>query len=148
MHGSENKFENRNHGWGHAEHWRMNFGQRGWIRPTVLRVLESGQKNGIEIMDSIQEMSRGWWRPSPGSIYPLLEQLTSEGIIKKNATGKYELTKTYKKESGPINDTEDIITKMEGSASYLEELAQSNSKEFVEYKERIKKMAKRLSDLG
>ena len=86
-------------------------------------------------------------RPSPGSIYPLLEQLSGEGIIKKNAAGKYELTKTYHKESGPVNDTDDIITKMEGSESYLEELVQSDKKAFSDYKDRVRKVAKRLSEL-
>ena len=148
MHGHESESGRRNQGWHHSEQWRMNFGQRGWIRPTVLRVLESGPKNGIEIIDSIQEMSRGWWRPSPGSIYPLLEQLTSENIVKKNTSGKYELTASYRKEVGSLNDTDDIITKLEGSVSYLEELAESDGKEFSEYKTRIQKVAQRLSDLS
>ncbi len=147
MRSNEKNFEDGHEAWRRAAQWRMNFGQRGWIRPTVLKVLESGPKNGIEIMDSIQEMSKGWWRPSPGSIYPLLEQLSEDGLVKKNTSGKYELTKVYHKESGPINDTEDIITKMEGSVSYFEELAQSNKKMFSEYKDKIEKISKRLSKL-
>lgn len=148
MHAHDEGFGRGADAWQHAAQWRMNFGQRGWIRPTVLKVLESGPKNGIEIMDSIREMSRGWWRPSPGSIYPLLEQLSGEGVIKKNSSGKYELTKTYRKESVPVNDTDDIITKMESSASYFEELAHSDRKAFSEYKDRIRKVAKRLSELA
>lgn len=127
--------------------WRRNFGQRGWLRPTVLRILESGPKNGMEIMDSIHEMSYGWWRPSPGSIYPLLEQLEDENMIKKNKEGKYELTETYRKAAGPMNSTEEVLLNMEGNVSYLEELSQNEKKEYSSYKERIEKIAQRLTKL-
>jgi DNA-binding PadR family transcriptional regulator len=137
-------------GWGGSDnvhYWRRNFGQRGWLRPTVLRILEGGPKNGMEIMDSIHEMSYGWWRPSPGSIYPLLEQLESEGMIKKDKEGKYELTDAYRKVAGPLNSTEEVLTNMEGNVSYLEELAQNNDKEFGTYKTRIEGIAQRLAKL-
>ncbi len=137
-------------GWGTQmdSHWRRHFGQRGWVRPTVLRVLESGPKTGMEIMETIESMSYGWWRPSPGAIYPLLEQLVTEGIAKKDKDGKYELTAEYRKAYGPMNDTEEILTNMEGNASYLEELAQGNKKEFEAYRTRVDGIAKRLSKLA
>lgn len=130
-----------------AGHWRRNFGQRGWLRPTVLRILEAGPKSGIEIMDNIQEMSHGWWRPSPGSLYPLLEQLASERVIKKNKDGRYEIADGYKSQRGPMNTTEEILTNMEGNLSYLEELSQANKKEFASYKDRLSKISQRLSKL-
>ncbi len=132
---------------GSVHYWRRNFGQRGWLRPTVLKILEDGPKNGMEIMDSIHEMSYGWWKPSPGSIYPLLEQLESENMIKKNKEGKYELTETYRKVVGPRNSTEEVLTNIESNVSYLEELAQNEKKEFDAYKTRIEKIAQRLAKL-
>ncbi len=131
-----------------AEHWRRHFGQRGWVRPTVIRVLESGPKNGIEIMEAIESMSYGWWKPSPGTIYPLLEQLVAEDIAKKDKDGKYELTDEYRKASGPTNDTEEVLTNMEDNTSYLEELAQGRKNDFSAHKARVAALAKRLSQLG
>ena len=128
--------------------WRRSFGQRGWLRPTVLKVLESGPKNGIEIMDGIQEMSHGWWRPSPGSIYPLLEQLSNEKVIKKGKNGRYGLTYVYRGEPGPANGTEEVLTNMDSSISYLEELASTDRKEFASYRKRIAEISRRLSKLG
>ena len=98
-------------------------------------------------MRKMQEMSRGWYRPSPGSIYPLLEQLEKEGLIVKNKEGKYELTANYRKRAGMAGDISDAMTTMEGTASYLEDLRSSGGADLTVYQERIEKLAKRLDAL-
>ncbi len=128
--------------------WRVKYGHRGFLRPLVLRILEEGQMNGIGIMNKIQEMSKGWWKPSPGSIYPLLEQLSAEKLIKKGKDGKYGLTALYKRQFGLSNDTEHIITTLEGNVSYLEELSQSENDTLSEYSGRLEQISKRLSGLS
>lgn len=92
----------------------------GGLRVWILHVLDHGPKNGVEIMDAIQEhqeivmemyqkrrqqfgrdhydhhfqrtMGRIPPRPSPGSVYPMLKKMVDEGFIKKIEDGKYELT--------------------------------------------------------
>ena len=49
---------------------RMQFGQRGFLRPQIIELFEQEPMNGVDIMNRLQEMSHGWYRPSPGSIYP------------------------------------------------------------------------------
>ncbi len=127
--------------------WRTRLAGKGFLRPLVLRLLESKPMNGIEMINAMQEMSHGWWRPSPGSIYPLLGQLVEEGLIKKRSDGKYELTQYYKKKFEGNNSTDEILTSIESGISYLEELAVSNKKEFATYKKSIKEMVGRLSKL-
>jgi DNA-binding PadR family transcriptional regulator len=46
----------------------------------------------MEIMDEIENMTQGWWRPSPGSVYPMLDEMVKDGLVKKREDGKYELT--------------------------------------------------------
>jgi DNA-binding PadR family transcriptional regulator len=41
--------------------------------------------NGYQIIQEIGERSGGVWRPSPGSVYPALQQLEDEGLIKAEA---------------------------------------------------------------
>ncbi len=41
--------------------------------------------NGYQIIQEIGERSGGVWRPSPGSIYPALQQLEDEGLIRAEA---------------------------------------------------------------
>src|SRR5467141_1174536 len=67
------------------------FRKRG-LRPWVLNILRRSPKNGAEIMDEIENMSQGWWRPSPGSVYPMLEEMVQDGLIEKRDDGRYEIT--------------------------------------------------------
>ena len=46
-------------------------------------------------------MTRGRWRPSPGSVYPLLEDLSTEKLVKKRDDGRYELTPEAIREMQP-----------------------------------------------
>src|SRR5437867_2236928 len=70
--------------------WKMH-GRRG-LRMWTLSLIARGPKNGAEIVDAIEQMTQGWWRPSPGSIYPLLAELQQEGLVQKRDDGRYELT--------------------------------------------------------
>ncbi len=140
--------------WGHGPGWhghrmlmRAQFGQRGWLRPAILKLLQEKPMNGMEIINRFSEASRGWWRPSPGSVYPLLETLESEGMIKKRNDGRYETTKKYASEFGPIGEVDEMITNMEGTVSYFEDMAKSDKAKFSTYKKRIEKLADRLSGL-
>jgi DNA-binding PadR family transcriptional regulator len=56
--------------------------RRGDIRTAALLLLAEEPRNGYQIMQEVQERSGGVWRPSPGSVYPALQQLEDEGLIR------------------------------------------------------------------
>ncbi|MGD1059257.1 MAG: PadR family transcriptional regulator [Solirubrobacteraceae bacterium] len=56
--------------------------RRGDIRTAALLLLEEEPRNGYQIMQEVQERSGGIWSPSPGSVYPALQQLEDEGLIR------------------------------------------------------------------
>jgi DNA-binding PadR family transcriptional regulator len=56
--------------------------RRGDIRTAALLLLAEESRNGYQIMQEVQERSDGVWRPSPGSVYPALQQLEDEGLIR------------------------------------------------------------------
>jgi DNA-binding PadR family transcriptional regulator len=55
--------------------------RRGDVRAAILGVLAEHPANGYQIMQELEQRSGGLWRPSPGSVYPTLEQLVDEGLI-------------------------------------------------------------------
>src|ERR1039458_5133621 len=55
--------------------------RRGDIRTAALLLLAEEPRNGYQIMQEVEERSDGVWRPSPGSVYPALQQLEDEGLI-------------------------------------------------------------------
>ena len=69
--------------------------RRGDIRTAALLLLAEEPRNGYQIMQEVEERSDGVWRPSPGSVYPALQQLEDEGLIRtQDADGRklFELT--------------------------------------------------------
>lgn len=55
--------------------------RRGDVRLGVLSVLADGSRNGYQLIQEIAERSGGAWKPSPGSVYPTLQQLEDEGLV-------------------------------------------------------------------
>jgi DNA-binding PadR family transcriptional regulator len=55
--------------------------RRGDVRAAALALLAEQPMNGYQIIQEIGERSGGVWRPSPGSVYPALQQLQDEGLI-------------------------------------------------------------------
>jgi len=59
---------------------------RGDIRAAILTLLAEEPMHGYQIIQVISERSGGNWTPSPGSVYPTLQQLEDEGLIEPAAS--------------------------------------------------------------
>jgi DNA-binding PadR family transcriptional regulator len=59
---------------------------RGDIRAAILALLAEEPMHGYQIIQVISERSGGNWRPSPGSVYPTLQQLEDEGLVEPAAS--------------------------------------------------------------
>lgn len=55
--------------------------RRGEIRPLILAVLTTKPMHGYEVITELEAQSGGRWRPSAGSVYPTLQQLSDEGLV-------------------------------------------------------------------
>lgn len=55
---------------------------RGFLRAYILSMISRSRQTGYSIMQSIEEKSKGFWRPGPGTIYPLLRTLAKEQLIR------------------------------------------------------------------
>ena len=69
--------------WGRQGPWaRGPKAKRGDVRAAILALLAEEPRNGYQIIQEINERSGGAWRPSPGAVYPALQQLADEGLIR------------------------------------------------------------------
>lgn len=66
-------------------HWMKHFASvpKGFLRYQVLELLNEKPLSGSEIMNEIEKRTSGGWRPSPGSVYPLLAWLQDNGYIRE-----------------------------------------------------------------
>ena len=67
-------------------HHRGGRGRRANVREAILTLLAERPMHGYEMIQEIEQRSRGSWRPSPGSVYPTLQLLEDEGLIVSEAT--------------------------------------------------------------
>ena len=74
--------------------WMRWFGQRptrarrGDIRAGILALLSERPLNGYQIMQELEARSEGRWRPSPGSVYPSLQQLEDEELVEVQSSSQ------------------------------------------------------------
>jgi len=122
----------------------------------VLNILEDGPLTGIQISGRIEQMTQGWWRPSPGSLYPLLDKMVEEGLLSRDNDKRYSLTESgrsddmwppwmghhYRRRAG-----EDPLTEMDGYISYLEDLSKSDRNKLDSYSAQLVRFRDRLSAL-
>jgi DNA-binding PadR family transcriptional regulator len=73
---------------------------KGFLRYHVLEALNQKAMSGSELMEEIHKHTGGNWKPSPGSIYPLLAWLQDNSFVKElpteNGFKRYELTPSGK----------------------------------------------------
>ncbi len=74
-----------------GRHWGGPFGggwqrgpraNRGDVRSAVLALLAEEPMHGYQIIQEISRRSGGSWKPSPGSVYPTLQLLEDEGLVR------------------------------------------------------------------
>jgi DNA-binding PadR family transcriptional regulator len=73
----------------------------GEVRLALLSLLGDSAAHGYQLMTRLEERCRGAYQASAGTIYPTLQQLEDEGLVKVSASQTkktYELTADGKKE--------------------------------------------------
>lgn len=72
---------------------------RGDVRTAILALLAEEPMHGYQVISEIEKRSGGTWRPSPGSVYPTLQLLADEGLVRVETIGEkktYALTEAGK----------------------------------------------------
>jgi hypothetical protein len=95
--------------WQAVEELRSRFEKRGGsragkgeVRAAVLALLAERPMHGYQIIREIDERSGGSWKPSAGSVYPTLQLLADEGVIRaeeSNGRKIYSLTEAGREEA-------------------------------------------------
>jgi DNA-binding PadR family transcriptional regulator len=76
--------------------------RRGEIRTALLTELSEAPGHGYDLIQRLEEKSGGEWRPSPGSVYPTLQMLEDESLVRSTERDDkrvYEITDTGRAEA-------------------------------------------------
>jgi DNA-binding PadR family transcriptional regulator len=104
-----------------ADRWIKRTGgvPRGLLRFLVLNMLAKKPMSGSEIVEVIENETAGRWKPSSGSIYPLLARLqdighTTESPSEETGIKRYVLTDKGKKSlEKQVNFGQKLLNKLE-----------------------------------
>jgi DNA-binding PadR family transcriptional regulator len=103
--------------------------ERGGVKYLVLDAVAEAPRHGYEIMQVIEERSKGAYRPSPGVIYPTLQLLEEMGFLRvteKDGRKTYEITAEGTRELEQNRETvTDFYEQQDGGSweVYADELA-------------------------
>jgi len=84
-HGCEHRNEHERARGHWMRHWMRHTAMvpKGFLRYQLLKMLLEKPMSGSEIMSELESETNGYWKPSPGSIYPLLAWLQDQAYIKE-----------------------------------------------------------------
>ena len=155
----------------------------GGLRFMILHVLGKGPKTGSEIIDAVQwhrkrvyEVLKSHYphqlrkvengslmsfKPSSGSVYPMLKKLVAEGLLIKRNDGEYELTEaghgTNNRILGSISQNaltepidrsaiaiETALNEIDSYISFLEDI---NKKKLIIHEKRLENFMERLQKI-
>jgi Predicted transcriptional regulators len=131
------------------------FISRRGLREVVLWLLSDRPMNGAEIIRAAEEFTWGFWKPSPGSVYPLLKQLEAEGLVRRRQDGRYELTEAGRSAArliswvriprpGSPKSIDEVVEELDSWAMYLLDVAATEPDRVAPYKERIRQVGEML----
>lgn len=95
---------------------------KGNVRGLLLAALLAGGAHGYELMRRLEDQAGGRWRPSPGSVYPLMQLLEDEGLVRsteQEGRKVYELTATGR-EQADQSRLRDLAAGTPGAAAHLD----------------------------
>jgi DNA-binding PadR family transcriptional regulator len=96
--------------------------RRGDVRAAMLLLLEEQPQNGYQLIQEIERRTEGVWKPSPGSVYPALQQLEDEGLVQAAETeGKRAYDLTAEGRDYVANNREELGNPFEAATGGMDE---------------------------
>ena len=104
------------HSYMHERGYRYGFG----LKYFILAMANRQKIRGADIMNNMEQLSHGCWRPSPGHVYFELDRLVDEGYLKRSESeeGKYyEITDKGKQVLAEIEEWFPLSSLLERTSS-------------------------------
>jgi len=83
--------------------------ERGDLKFVILRLISKRPMHGYEVMKALEEESKGYYRPSPGSVYPTLQMLEDEGYVTVEKREGKKIHTITDEGAAYLADNEDVV---------------------------------------
>lgn len=102
---------------------RRQWFESGEMKYVILTIVRKRPMHGYEVMKALEDQTGGYYKPSPGTVYPTLQWLEDEGYVRaESCDGKktYHITRdgeAFLDENK--SDVEDIFERLEQMLDYF-----------------------------
>ena len=121
--------------------WRL--GKHNFLRFVVLKLIYRKPRTGYDIIKYFKEKTKGIICPSKGTIYPLLNKMHKQGIIKlskQKSKNEFSLTKKGREFYKDLTKKQELImTKLQSLNELALDLVPEQHEEFAKNIVKIKK---------
>jgi DNA-binding PadR family transcriptional regulator len=105
--------------------------RNGYLRIAVLTLLSGKRRHGYEIMKEIKDRTGGFWRPTAGGVYPILQSLEESGYIE----GQWDARQKRKRKTYQITEIGKPV--LQNALARQNQIAESMSDLFREYMKEV-----------
>ena len=60
----------------------LEWSRKGYMGMALLLMINDSPCTGYDIMRVMRETTQGFWKPTPGGVYPVLKKLENEGLLR------------------------------------------------------------------
>src|SRR5690606_31891008 len=103
-------------GWRSEDHVSAVF-RHGRLRLYLLKLLQESPRHGYEVIRLLQDRFLGVYSPSPGTIYPRLARLETEGLVTHEVVGGKKVFSITDKGRAELNARLDELEELEQEIS-------------------------------
>jgi DNA-binding PadR family transcriptional regulator len=100
---------------------RRRFFEPGEVRLAVLSLLAEGPKHGYELIKQFEIRSGGLYRASAGTIYPTLQLLEDEGLIRSETADGKKVYRITAEGTAELEREADAVDEIWGRAEHWQE---------------------------
>jgi DNA-binding PadR family transcriptional regulator len=99
-------------GWGRWGGGGERFFGRGDLKYAVLELLNERPRHGYDIIRDLEDKARGFYRPSPGSVYPTLQLLEDQGFVTSTQQDGKRIYSITDAGRAQLNDQESMVDEL------------------------------------
>jgi DNA-binding PadR family transcriptional regulator len=108
--------------------------RKGYLRIVALTLLSRKPHHGYEIMKEIKVRTGGFWRPTPGGIYPILQSLEESAYIQGEWDSGLRKRKTYTITEAGRSVLQQALTRQNQIAGTMRDLFKEYMKDVLNIK--------------
>lgn len=118
--------------------------KKGNLQFMVLRSLESEPKHGYQVIKDLEEQFKGFYTPSPGSVYPILQMLEDRDFVSVTKEGNKKIYTITEEGKTFLEENED----QDEFAQRMKQFKNMNMKEMNDIRHDIQSLFKDIMMLG